>query len=398
MQPPRSSSWLAHLCACDPCLLSRFRHAPAVAALLQPWSCTSRLPNLAKTNHCPACRCSPARPAAGHEVLRAPRQHSATRLEHTGGARWCADCKGCCSGGRPMSWCRCLLVRSLAGLSVRVAPCVQAARLAATASWNPRSRGTEHARACRAGGSRSLASAARRARTPQAKRVRGRRQAGGVPRYTRSVATPLSAAAADGAAAGAAGAAAPPRPAWPGPPAAGQAQARPWQAAERSLTRALRLRCRQRCHSACVRVAGVGLRAGAICRCAWRCGSVAAAYMQPRRPAGPRPPGARVTPLVGARRLTRSAPPAPPAPQDCPQPRDAEAVRAAQQAFWDARRARGGGGAAGTGTPKRCGAPALLRVTQPRAPCTLRGLAAQGARAPWPASPLASRCAPALAL
>jgi hypothetical protein len=114
-----------------------------------------------------------------------------------------------------MSWCRCLLVRSLAGLSVRVAPCVQAARLAATASWNPRSRGTEHARACRAGGSRSLASAARRARTPQAKRVRGRRQAGGVPRYTRSVATPLSAAAADGAAAGAPGAAAAPA----GPPA-----------------------------------------------------------------------------------------------------------------------------------------------------------------------------------
>lgn len=42
------------------------------------------------------------------------------------------------------------------------------------------------------------------------------------------------------------------------------------------------------------------------------------------------------------------------APQDCPQPRDAEAVRVAQQAFTAAKRARGGGAADGA-TPKRCG-------------------------------------------
>jgi len=126
---------------------------------------------------------------------------------------------------------------------------------------------------------------------------------------------------------------------------------------KRSLTWALQLRCRQRCHAACVRVAFMRLRASAVRRCARRCGSVVAADMQPHHSAGPRLPGARITPPVGARRLTRNAPPAPPAPQDCPQPRDAEAVRAAQQAFWNARRARGGGGAAGTGTPKRCGGP-----------------------------------------
>ena len=39
--------------------------------------------------------------------------------------------------------------------------------------------------------------------------------------------------------------------------------------------------------------------------------------------------------------------------QDCPQPRDAEAIHAAQQAFNDAKRARGAGGGKGA-TPKRC--------------------------------------------
>jgi len=133
VQPPRSSGSLAHLCACPPSLLGRLGHAPAVAALPQPLILqqSSALPR--SKYHCPACRCSLRDLLLAHEALRAPRQHYASRLEHTGGGHWCADCMCCCSRQAPCVLVDCPPMRGHVDFPVRGAPGVQAARL--VASW-----------------------------------------------------------------------------------------------------------------------------------------------------------------------------------------------------------------------------------------------------------------------